>query len=231
MPTIVPFPRRTGSASRHGVDPVQVAYDTLAPAYDAFTAGYHHDRWLTRDRTRRAPPWPSRPHACSTSPAAPARASSPCSSAATRSPAATSRRRWPAVRRRKARPRGCSSPTCASSRCSAASTSSPASTTPSTTSFTRTRSATCSPASPGTSRPGGLAIWDINTLSMLRSSFSSDWVADRGEWFLAWHGTASRGRRAGRHRRGAGRRVPAARHRRGRARPAATASATGRWAR
>jgi SAM-dependent methyltransferase len=37
----------------------------------------------------------------------------------------------------------------------------------------------------------GLAIWDVNTLSMVRSSFSSDWVADRGEWFLAWHGMGS----------------------------------------
>jgi SAM-dependent methyltransferase len=40
-------------------------------------------------------------------------------------------------------------------------------------------------------RPGALAVWDVNTLSMFRASFSTDWVADRGEWFLAWHGSAA----------------------------------------
>jgi hypothetical protein len=37
----------------------------------------------------------------------------------------------------------------------------------------------------------GLAIWDVNTLSTVRASFSSDWIADRGEWFLAWRGMGS----------------------------------------
>jgi hypothetical protein len=40
--------------------------------------------------------------------------------------------------------------------------------------------------------PGGLAVWDVNTLALIRTSFSCDWVADRGEWFLAWHGTGPR---------------------------------------
>jgi SAM-dependent methyltransferase len=40
--------------------------------------------------------------------------------------------------------------------------------------------------------PGGLAVWDVNTLELIRTCFSCDWVADRGEWFLAWHGTGSR---------------------------------------
>jgi SAM-dependent methyltransferase len=39
--------------------------------------------------------------------------------------------------------------------------------------------------------PGGLAVWDVNTLSMVRASFASDWVAERGEWFVCWHGTAA----------------------------------------
>jgi hypothetical protein len=37
----------------------------------------------------------------------------------------------------------------------------------------------------------GIAVWDVSTLATVRSSFSSDWVADRGEWFLAWHGTGA----------------------------------------
>jgi SAM-dependent methyltransferase len=37
----------------------------------------------------------------------------------------------------------------------------------------------------------GIAVWDVTTLGTMRSSFSSDWIADRGEWFLTWHGTAS----------------------------------------
>lgn len=39
--------------------------------------------------------------------------------------------------------------------------------------------------------PDGLAIWDAQTLALTRSCFAGDWVADRGEWFIAWHGTAS----------------------------------------
>ncbi|WP_053226284.1 class I SAM-dependent DNA methyltransferase [Solirubrobacter soli] len=39
--------------------------------------------------------------------------------------------------------------------------------------------------------PDGLAIFDAHTLALTRSCFAGDWVADRGEWFIAWHGTAS----------------------------------------
>ena len=39
--------------------------------------------------------------------------------------------------------------------------------------------------------PGGLAVWDVNTLSLVRSSFTDDWVAERGEWFFCWRGTAA----------------------------------------
>jgi SAM-dependent methyltransferase len=39
--------------------------------------------------------------------------------------------------------------------------------------------------------PGGLAVWDAHTLALTRSCFTGDWIADRGEWFIAWHGTAS----------------------------------------
>jgi len=40
--------------------------------------------------------------------------------------------------------------------------------------------------------PKGVAVWDLNTLALIRSCFSCDWVADRGEWFFAWHGTGPR---------------------------------------
>ena len=39
--------------------------------------------------------------------------------------------------------------------------------------------------------PGGLAVWDINTLSLVRASFAGDWIAERGEWFVCWRGTAT----------------------------------------
>jgi ubiquinone/menaquinone biosynthesis C-methylase UbiE len=47
MPTIISFPPRgPGPASPGAADQVRLAYDALAPAYDAFTAAYRHDRWL-----------------------------------------------------------------------------------------------------------------------------------------------------------------------------------------
>jgi SAM-dependent methyltransferase len=39
--------------------------------------------------------------------------------------------------------------------------------------------------------PDGLAVWDAHTLELVRSCFAEDWIADRGGWFIAWHGTAS----------------------------------------
>jgi SAM-dependent methyltransferase len=45
MPTIIRFPGRLERAAT-AADPVRVAYDALAPAYDAFTAGHEYARWL-----------------------------------------------------------------------------------------------------------------------------------------------------------------------------------------
>jgi ubiquinone/menaquinone biosynthesis C-methylase UbiE len=44
MTRLIPFPNRTATAS---AEAVQTAYDPLAPAYDAFTAGIDYDAWLT----------------------------------------------------------------------------------------------------------------------------------------------------------------------------------------
>jgi len=38
--------------------------------------------------------------------------------------------------------------------------------------------------------PGGLAVWDLNTLAMYRSSFAQDWVTERDGTFVAWRGRA-----------------------------------------
>ncbi len=65
-------------------------------------------------------------------------------------------------------------------RCSAASTSSPASTTRSTTcSTTRDLAAAFGSASPRTSRRGGLALFDLNTLRAYRTTFARDSVSER----------------------------------------------------
>ena len=37
---------------------------------------------------------------------------------------------------------------------------------------------------------GGLAVWDVNALTMYRSSFASDWIAERDGYFIAWSGGA-----------------------------------------
>jgi SAM-dependent methyltransferase len=39
--------------------------------------------------------------------------------------------------------------------------------------------------------PDGLAVWDANPLERVRACFAEDWIADRGGWFIAWHGTAA----------------------------------------
>ena len=43
MPTIISFPGRSERTAATGADPVRLAYDALAPAYDALTADYRHD--------------------------------------------------------------------------------------------------------------------------------------------------------------------------------------------
>jgi SAM-dependent methyltransferase len=37
-------------------------------------------------------------------------------------------------------------------------------------------------------RPGGIAVWDVNTLATYRSAFASDWVAESEGTFVAWKG-------------------------------------------
>jgi SAM-dependent methyltransferase len=36
--------------------------------------------------------------------------------------------------------------------------------------------------------PGGIAIWDLNTLAMYRSEFATDRLTDRDGHFMVWHG-------------------------------------------
>jgi SAM-dependent methyltransferase len=36
--------------------------------------------------------------------------------------------------------------------------------------------------------PGGVALWDLNTLAMYRTAFASDWICEREGRFMAWHG-------------------------------------------
>jgi ubiquinone/menaquinone biosynthesis C-methylase UbiE len=190
MPTIVPFPRRTGSASRDGADPVRVAYDTLAPAYDAFTAGYRHDRWLHEiERVAQRHGLPGRTLldvACGTGKSflpllergysvtgcdlSPEMARRAASKAPTARVIVADMRELPRLG-------AFDLITCLDDAIN----------------YLLHPDEVRSTLA-GIARhlsPGGLAIWDINTLSMVRSSFSSDWVADRGEWFLCWHGTAS----------------------------------------
>jgi len=45
--------------------------------------------------------------------------------------------------------------------------------------------------------PGGVAIWDVNTLAMYRSAFASDRTTDRDGVFLAWRGETPAGLEAG----------------------------------
>jgi SAM-dependent methyltransferase len=38
-------------------------------------------------------------------------------------------------------------------------------------------------------RPGGVLVFDVNTLATLRTAFSTDWCGGDGGVFVAWHGT------------------------------------------
>lgn len=40
-------------------------------------------------------------------------------------------------------------------------------------------------------RPGGLAIWDLNTLAMYRGAFAASWACERDNLFIAWRGLTS----------------------------------------
>jgi SAM-dependent methyltransferase len=190
MPTILTFPGRQARSATTAVDPVRLAYDALAPAYDAFTAHCRHDLWLdeieriaTRHglRGRRVLdlvcgtgksflPLLDRGYAvtaCDLSPEMAHRAS----------------RKAPDARVLVADIRDLPTlgafdlVTCLDDALN----------------YLLDRDELAG-ALAGIARhlaANGIAIWDLNTLAMVRTSFSSDWVADRGEWFLAWHGTGA----------------------------------------
>jgi SAM-dependent methyltransferase len=39
--------------------------------------------------------------------------------------------------------------------------------------------------------PRGIALWDLNSLCMYRTAFASDWVCEREGFFIAWQGAAT----------------------------------------
>jgi SAM-dependent methyltransferase len=39
--------------------------------------------------------------------------------------------------------------------------------------------------------PHGIALWDLNSLCMYRTAFASDWVCEREGFFIAWQGAAA----------------------------------------
>ena len=169
------------------------AYDALASTYDAFTADYDYERWLTVLHGL-ATEHGARDADFSTSPVAPAAASNRCCDAAMRSWPATSPQRWwsarqPASRTRAGAPR---SPTCGDCRTGAHSTSSPAWTTPSTTSTSEVDLDAAFRSVARVLRPGGLYVFDVNSLTTYRTVFSSTFTveADDGRLPLARGGVA-----------------------------------------
>ncbi|WP_053226463.1 class I SAM-dependent DNA methyltransferase [Solirubrobacter soli] len=190
MPTILTFPGPRGPAARPEADPVRLAYDALAPAYDAFTADSRHDLWLGQIdriatergvRGRRALDLAcgtgksflgllERGYAvtaCDLSPEMAQRATA-------KAPAATvlvaDMRALPALGT-------FDLVTCLDDAFNEL--------------INRDELARALAGVAGHLAADGIAVWDVNTLATVRSSFSRDWIADRGEWVLAWHGTGS----------------------------------------
>jgi SAM-dependent methyltransferase len=190
MPTILTFPGRPGAPSAATPDAVRIAYDALAPAYDAFTADYRHDLLLAAIegaaqrhglRGKRLLdvacgtgksflPLLERGYAvtgCDLSPRMAARA-------AHKAPAArvvvADMRALPVLGR-------FDLVTCLDDSLNYL--------------LHRGELADALGGIAARLSPDGIAVWDVNTLGMMRSSFSSDWVADRGEWFLSWRGSGS----------------------------------------
>ena len=187
MARLIPFPNRTAAA---GSDAVRIAYDTLAPAYDALTAATRHDLWLDALegvalrhglRGRRLLdiacgtgksflPLLERGYAvraCDCSPEMVRRALAKAPSAAV---LVADMRELPDIGRHDL-------VTCLEDALNC-----------------QLHSDDMRAALAGIARSldtEGVALWDLNTLGLIRSSFACDWVADRGEWFLAWHGSAS----------------------------------------
>jgi SAM-dependent methyltransferase len=190
MPTILTFPGPRRPAARPEADPVRLAYDALAPAYDALTADSRHDVWLAQvERLALAHglggrrvldlacgtgksflPLLGRGYAvtaCDLSPAMAGRA-------AAKAPGA----RVLVADMRALPPIGTFDlVTCLDEALNHL--------------IGRQELARTLDGIARRLAEGGVAIWDVDTLARVRSSFSSDWIADRGEWFVAWHGTGS----------------------------------------
>jgi SAM-dependent methyltransferase len=164
-----------------------VAYDTLAPAYDALTADYCHDRWvaallrlaagygLTGNRALDL--------ACGTGKSfLPLLAAGWRVTAADVSPQMTARaaRKAPQVEvlcrdvRTMGRVGAFDLVTCLDDALNYL------------TEWADLRSALATVAA--NLAPGGVAIWDHNTLSMYRSAFASDWITERDGYYIAWKG-------------------------------------------
>lgn len=191
MSTIIPFPgRRQRRSTRGEHDPVRIAYDALAPAYDAFTADHRHDLWLPAiERLAQRHGLAGRrvlDVACGTG-----KSFLPLLE---RGYAVTACDLSPEMARRAALKAPEARVHVADMR-----------ELPVLGSFDLV---TClddalnyllhgdelHDALAGIARqlaPGALAVWDVNTLSLVRSSFAGDWIAERGEWFLCWRGTAT----------------------------------------
>jgi SAM-dependent methyltransferase len=191
MSTIIPFPgRRARSNSRGEHDPVRIAYDTLAPAYDAFTADHRHDLWLPAiERLARRHglegrrvldvacgtgksflPLLERGYtvtACDLSPEMARRAASKAPAALVQ---VADMRELPVLG-------AFDLVTCLDAALN-----------------DLLHGDELRDTLAGIARqlaPGGLAVWDIHTLSLVRASFAGDWIAERGEWFVCWRGTAT----------------------------------------
>ncbi len=190
MPTIITFPFRGARSLGDTADPVRVAYDALAPAYDAFTASYRHDLWLAEiERLAIAHglegrrqfdvacgtgksflPLLERGYAVTACDLSPEMARRAAGKAPTARVLVADMRRLPTLG-------AFDLVTCLNDALN----------------YLLDPNHVASVFA-GIARhlaPRGVAVWDVNTLHMVRSSFSSDWVADRGEWFLAWRGGAS----------------------------------------
>jgi SAM-dependent methyltransferase len=185
MPTILPFPAR-----RTAQDAVRAAYDALAPAYDVFTAGHRHDLWLdaieevARTHGLRGErlldiacgtgksflPLLQRGYAVTACDLSPQMARRAADKAPTATVLVADMRALPGLG-------AFDLVTCVDEALN----------------YLLDRDELVGTLA-GIARhlaSDGIAVWDVTTLGTVRRSFSSDWIADRGGWFLAWHGTGS----------------------------------------
>jgi SAM-dependent methyltransferase len=190
MPTILTFPGPRAPVASPSADPVRLAYDALAPAYDAFTADSGHDLWLAQiERVAVAHGLHGRRAldlACGTGKSFLALldrgyAVTACDLSpemATRAAAKAPAARVLVADIRALPPLGAFDlVTCLDDALNYL--------------INRDELASALAGIAAHLDAGGIAVWDVNTLAMMRSTFSSDWIADRGEWFVAWRGTGT----------------------------------------